>query len=268
MARLPIVLSIAGSDPGGGAGIQADLKTFAALDAYGCAVIACLTAQSTRGVVAVDAVAPTLLRLQLDVLLEDIRPAAVKIGALGSPENVAVVADVLATLADVPVVVDPVMKATSGSSLADRGTVALLRECLLPIATVITPNAFEAGALAGGATPVDAAGMEHAARVIAADTPAVLVTGGDLAGDRSVDVLCVGDVVTRLDSERVDTPHTHGAGCTLSSAIAVALAEGLALEASCRRAKAYVAGALDAGRTLGVGGGRGPLDHGWTRHAR
>lgn len=258
----PVILTVAGSDSGGGAGIQADLKVFAALGVYGTSVITAVTAQNTRGV---DAVLPLPTRAvtdQLDAVLSDFRVRAVKTGMLGTPA----IADAVAGAARAGrlpnLVVDPVLVATSGHRLGVAGVV----ERLLPYAVVATPNCAEAAAITG--RPVTTVGeMVAAAAQLAAGGPAfVVVTGGDLdSGDESVDVLHGGGVTSVLRAPRVATRHNHGTGCSFSAAIAVRLALGGAVPAAVGAAKEYVTRALIGARHWELGGGRGPLDHfGWS----
>ena len=258
------VLTIAGSDSSGGAGIQADLKTIAAFGLYGESAIASLTAQNTCGVDGVLDVPPAFLTRQVDAVFSDIRPDAVKVGMLSTAENVRAAAAALARHRAENVVVDPVMVATSGGSLMRGDAFGALVDDLLPLADVVTPNLPEAVALAGlEGEPDGVEGMVEAARAIARLTPgAVLVKGGHLSGGpESADVLLApgSDEPVVLRAPRVDTANTHGTGCTLSSAIACGLAEGMPLEGAVRRAKAYVGRCLAAGLDLGAGGG--PMDH-------
>ncbi|MEV1331179.1 bifunctional hydroxymethylpyrimidine kinase/phosphomethylpyrimidine kinase [Micromonospora costi] len=255
------VLTIAGSDSGGGAGIQADLKVFAALGAYGTSVLTAVTAQNTRGVDAVLPLPPATVTDQVESVLTDFAVRAVKTGMLGSPA----VADAVAATARAGrlphLVVDPVLVATSGHRL---GVVAAV-ERLLPYAEVATPNCAEAAAITGRpVTTVDE--MVAAAEALAAGGPAhVVVTGGDLDGGEAVDVLHGDGVTTLLRAARVDTPHTHGTGCSFSAAIAVRLALGDPVPAAVAVAKEYVTRALAGGRDWKLGAGRGPLDHfGWS----
>lgn len=257
----PIVISVAGSDPSGGAGIQADLKTFSALGAYGGAVLTALTAQNTRGVTGVLRVPAAFVRDQLESVLDDLDVAAVKIGMLGSVEVVETVADVLAHAGVRALVLDPVMVATSGDRLVDADTVAAIRRLLLPLAHVVTPNLPEAAALLEQDT-VREADMEWAGERLRDLGPAaVLVKGGHLDGSESPDVLVDADGCLRLVAPRVRTRNTHGTGCTLSSAIAVGLARGLGLRDAVRAAKDYLTAALAAADTLAVGTGNGPVHH-------
>ncbi|MGV9215798.1 bifunctional hydroxymethylpyrimidine kinase/phosphomethylpyrimidine kinase [Micromonospora sp. RB23] len=254
-------LTIAGSDSGGGAGIQADLKVFAALGAYGTSVLTAVTAQNTRGVDAVLPLPPRTVEEQLDSVLADFTVGAVKTGMLGTPA----VADVVAKAARdgrLPqLVVDPVLVATSGHRLGVVGAV----ERLLPYARVATPNCAEAAAITGRGVD-DVPGMVVAAEALAAGGPQyVVVTGGDVGGDEAVDVLHGDGVTTLLRGPRVDTRHTHGTGCSFSAAIAVRLAMGDPVPAAAQTAKEYVFRALTGGRGWELGAGRGPLDHfGWS----
>jgi hydroxymethylpyrimidine/phosphomethylpyrimidine kinase len=261
MTAVPIVISVAGSDPSGGAGIQADLKTFSALGAYGGAVLTALTAQSTCGVSGVMPVPASFVADQLVAVLDDLRVDAVKVGMLGSAEVVDVLVDVLGRHRVPHVVLDPVMVATSGDRLVDDATVAALRERLLPMATVVTPNLPEAATLLGEPR-VDEADMARAAlRLRELGPAAVLVKGGHLAGPQSPDVLADLEGTLLVQGARVATRNTHGTGCTLSSAIAVGLAHGQPLRAAVRTAKAYLGSALAAADALAVGHGNGPVHH-------
>jgi hydroxymethylpyrimidine/phosphomethylpyrimidine kinase len=258
------VLIVAGSDSGGGAGIQADVKTVTALNGYAMTAITALTAQNTRGVYGIHPVPESFIAKQMSLVLEDIGADAVKTGMLHSA---AVIETVVATLdaaaPEVPLVADPVMVAKGGARLLEADAVAALRDQLLPRAAVITPNLPEAGALLGRAV-TGIADMAAAARDLLALGPkAVLLKGGHLAGDRVVDVLAAADGTSeRFESARIDTPHTHGTGCTLASAIATGIAQGLDLRAAVARARAYVIAAI--ARAPGYGHGHGPLDHAHT----
>ncbi|MDZ5446254.1 bifunctional hydroxymethylpyrimidine kinase/phosphomethylpyrimidine kinase [Micromonospora sp. 4G57] len=257
------VLTIAGSDSGGGAGIQADLKVFAALGAYGTSVITAVTAQNTRGVDAVLPLPPRTVIDQLDSVLGDFDVRAVKTGMLGTPAVAEVVADAARSGRLPRLVVDPVLVATSGHRL---GVVEAV-ERLLPYAEVATPNCAEAAALTGRpVTTVEE--MVAAAEALAAGGPAhVVVTGGDVdAAGESVDVLVGGGVTTLLRAPRVATRHSHGTGCSFSAAVAVRLAAGDPVPVAVAAAKEYVTRALTGGRGWELGAGRGPLDHfGWSR---
>ena len=255
------VLSIAGSDSSGGAGIQADIKTIQAHHLFAQTAITALTAQNTTGVYGVLDVEPAFVAQQIDVVFEDIRPDAVKIGMVSSPMIVDAIVDALVRNGATNIVVDPVMVATSGSELSSNEAVVALREKLIPLATVITPNMPEAEVLFG-AHIENAADQERAAVEIARATDvAVLVKGGHGENDAN-DVLARPDgTVTWFEGERVDTANTHGTGCTLSSAIACGLAVGKPLEEAVKSAKDYITGALSAG--LDLGHGSGPMDHMW-----
>ncbi len=257
------VLTIAGSDSGGGAGIQADLKTFAALGCYGMTAITALTAQNTVGVQAIHAVPPEFLRAQLQSVLDDIGVDAVKIGMLHTPEVVRTVAWAIGHYGLQRVVLDPVMVATSGDRLIADETVEVLVRELFPLASVVTPNLDEAALLIG--RPIDGAHvLEDAGRsLLAMGARAALVKGGHLAGDEVVDLLVQpGQPSLRLASQRIASRNVHGTGCTLSSAIAAHLAQGLALDAAVERARAYILGAIAAGAGVQTGQGHGPLNHG------
>ncbi len=256
-------LTIAGSDSGGGAGIQADLKTFSALGCFGMSVITALTAQNTLAVTAIHALPADFIASQLDAVLSDIGADAVKIGMLHAPEIIGTVAEALRRHKSVNIVVDPVMVAKSGDALLRADAVAALRTTLIPMADLITPNLPEAAALLG--RPVDGIDdMEPAARDLAAlGCGAVLLKGGHLDVDESVDVLYIRDTgrLVSLSTPRVDTPNTHGTGCTLSSAVAAGLAAGRSMEDAVRRAKDYITEAIRAAAGYRIGGGHGPVHH-------
>lgn len=274
---LPSVLSIAGSDSSGGAGIQADIKAIQAMGLFAQTAVTAITAQNTTGVRAVQNIDAEVVEAQIDAVFEDIRPDAVKIGMVSSPEIVHAIATALKRNGACNIVVDPVMVATSGSSLAGDGVVAALKSELLPIAAIVTPNLAEAEALAGMtiSTPQEA---EEAACIIARDCGgAVLVKGGHgLCGperpasevDEAADdlLLMPGGKSIWFYGDRVDNPNTHGTGCTLSSAIASQLALGHDVAQSVGAAKAYLTGALEA--MLDLGQGSGPLDHFWNMRNR
>lgn len=258
----PNVLSIAGSDPSGGAGIQADLKTISALGCYGMAALTALTAQNTRGVAAIHLPPPAFVGAEIDAIFEDVEVAAVKIGMLGSPAIVEAVAERMARHAPPFIVVDPVLIATSGDALAEDGVAQAIIERLFPLATLVTPNLAEASKLAGLSRTLGPAQMREAAdRLLRLGARATLVTGGDAAGPTAEDFLLDGEVEEILSAPRVKTRAGHGAGCTLSSAIAAYLALGRPLLEAVAAAKAYVTGALAAADALAVGGGRGPTHH-------
>ena len=256
------VLTIAGSDSSGGAGIQADIKTIAAHHLFAQSAITALTAQNTTGVYGVFDVPPGFVAQQIDVVFDDIRPDAVKIGMVSSAAIVEAIADALVRNGARNIVVDPVMVATSGSNLATDEAVVVLREKLMPLATVITPNIPEAEVLFG--EPIEGADTQERAAIAIAEAigVAVLVKGGhgtDDANDALARSGCPD--VTWFHGKRIDNPNTHGTGCTLSSAIACGLAQGASLEESVRQAKEYISGALAA--QLDLGRGSGPLDHMW-----
>jgi len=257
------VLTIAGSDSSGGAGIQADIKTIAAHGLFAQSVITALTAQNTTGVYGVHDVPPDFVAQQIEVVFDDIRPDAVKIGMVSSPEIVGAIAEALVRNKAANIVVDPVMVATSGSELASSDAVVALREKLIPLATVITPNMPEAEALFGARIATRADQEKAACEIAQATGVAVLVKGGHGENDAN-DVLGHPDgETTWFEGERIDNPNTHGTGCTLSSAIACGLAQGLTLVDSIAQAKRYITGALAA--QLNLGRGSGPLNHMWQR---
>jgi hydroxymethylpyrimidine/phosphomethylpyrimidine kinase len=253
-----VVLSIAGSDPSGGAGIQADLKTFQACGVYGAAVVTSLTVQNTVGVRDRRDVEPAFVAAQLAAVLDDLPVAAAKTGMLPNAGVVAAVADVLRARPIPALVVDPVLVATSGDTLADASTLDALRDRLVPIASVVTPNLREAEALTGRPVRTRAEMREAARTLVAMGARAALVKGGHLP-DRAYDVLAIGDTIHELDAPRIDVGATHGTGCTLSAATAAGLASGLSLVDAVKRAKTYVTRALAASTPLGHGSR--PLDH-------
>jgi hydroxymethylpyrimidine/phosphomethylpyrimidine kinase len=262
--RYPRVLSIAGSDSGGGAGIQADLKTIAALGCYGMTAITALTAQNTLGVRSIHAVPLQILADQIDAVVEDIGVDAVKIGMLHSAETVRAVAAALQRHHLQKVVLDPVMIATSGAKLIDDTAVAVLVQELFPRAAVVTPNLDEAALLVGKPLASEA-DMEAAARqLLEMGANAALVKGGHLAGDTVSDLLLArGAQPLWMHAPRIASGNTHGTGCTLSSAIASQLALGADLVAAVQAAREFVRGALQAGAPVRTGGGSGPLNHGF-----
>lgn len=274
MTTLASVLTIAGSDSSGGAGIQADIKTIQAHGLFATSAITAITAQNTTGVRSVQEITPALVDDQINAVFEDIRPDAVKIGMVSSPEIVHVIARALRRHNATNVVVDPVMVATSGSALIKSDAIHALEQELFPLAQVITPNLAEAQTLAN--VPIQcAADMEQAATTIAASVagegPAVLVKGGHQLPQQSS---CAANDVLRLPTgqliwlqgTRINNPNTHGTGCTLSSAIACGLAKGMSVEDACRAAKRYIEGALAA--QLDLGAGSGPLHHNYNLDAR
>ena len=258
------VLTIAGSDSSGGAGIQADLKTMTAHGVYGMSAVTALTAQNTAGVTGVLEAPPDFVGQQLDRIFEDIRPDAVKIGMVSSAAIIRAIAAKLREYRAEHIVVDPVMVATSGSRLMEGSAAAALAGELFPLAEIITPNLAEAAALCGFAveTPAD---MERAARALGAGLPgALLLKGGHLSGSAD-DLLWQGGAYRWYRAPRVDNPNNHGSGCTLSSAIACNLALGHSLEDAVARAKAYITRCMEAG--LDLGAGSGPLNHCFAIHS-
>jgi len=256
-----IALTIAGSDSGGGAGIQADLKTFSALGVYGASVITAVTAQNTRAVTAVEAVSPALIRAQIEAVFADLPPQAVKTGMLGDSQTICTVADSLAAVALPYLVIDPVMVAKSGDKLLADAAIATLRERLIPLATLITPNLPEAGELLGRSVTTRDDMPQAAADLLVLGCHAVLLKGGHLAGDASDDLLLTTGGATWLSAARHPGKNTHGTGCTLSAAITAGLARGLALVDAVHAAKDYIGAAIAAADRLHVGSGHGPLHH-------
>jgi hydroxymethylpyrimidine/phosphomethylpyrimidine kinase len=259
----PRVLSIAGSDSGGGAGIQADLKTFAALGCYGMTAITAITAQNTVGVRAIHGVPSGVLKAQIEAVVEDIGVDAIKIGMLHSPEIVQVVAWAIDHFKLVNVVLDPVMVATSGDTLVGQETVQELVRQLFPRALVVTPNLDEAALLLNRSIArID--GLDAAADdLLTLGARAVLLKGGHLPGTEVVDILAQPGIAhVRLQSNRIDSNNVHGTGCTLSSAIAAHLALGHDLQSAVKLARAYILQAIEAGAHVRTGHGSGPLNHG------
>ena len=258
----PIAVTIAGSDSSGGAGIQADLKTFAALGVYGASVITALTAQNTKGVTAVHEVPPAFVTAQLDAVFSDLDVGAVKIGMLGNAAITAAVASGLERHNLVNVVLDPVMVATSGHRLLAPDAIELLRERLLPRALVITPNLPEAAALLDATEAANENEMlRQADCLIALGANAVLMKGGHAGGTESTDVLVTATASIRVIGERFQTRNTHGTGCTLSAAVAAELAKGRGLTEAVHNAKEYVTSAIAAADRLTIGNGPGPVHH-------
>ncbi|MDR2880518.1 MAG: bifunctional hydroxymethylpyrimidine kinase/phosphomethylpyrimidine kinase [Azoarcus sp.] len=267
----PNVVSIAGIDPSGGAGVFADIKTFSALGAYGCGVVAALTAQNTRGVTGVHTPPVEFLRQQIDTLFADVTLHACKIGMLGNAGIVATVADRLSNWQAANIVLDPVMTAKSGDILLESDAIAALREALFPLALIITPNLPEAGVLLGERMPETLREMRRAAERLREMLPTtserwVLLKGGHLPGSESTDLLFDGERMIELPARRIDTPNTHGTGCTLSSAIAALLPQGQSgspnlVEAAVRAARDYLHRAIADAGLLAVGHGHGPVHH-------
>ena len=257
-----IAVTVAGSDSGGGAGIQADLKTFSALGVYGASVIAALTAQNTKGVTGIHDVPPAFVTSQIDAVFSDLKIDAVKIGMLSNAGVIAAVAHGLARHAAKNIVLDPVMVATSGDRLLDPAAMNALRNTLIPRARIITPNLPEAAALLDAPVAITEADMQaQAERLLAAGAQAVLMKGGHGSGPEAVDLLVTPDEITRFAVARIDRKNTHGTGCTLSSAIAAGLAKGLPLHDAVRAAKDYVTAAIAASDRLSIGTGHGPVHH-------
>ncbi len=256
------VLSIAGSDPSGGAGIQADIKAIMALGGYAATAITALTVQNTMGVKSVFAVPVDVVAEQIAAVMEDIEPQAVKIGMVKDTAIVQTIADAIAKYKPQYVVYDPVMVATSGDKLIDDNTIDIIERKLIPQATLITPNLSEAQVLWGrkidGIAEMEQAGKELSAKY----ETNILIKGGHLKGDGMCDVLCFSGKITRFTEQRIDTNNLHGTGCTLSSAIATLLAKGYDLKRAVKEAKAYVTTAIARGCEMNIGYGNGPLWHG------
>jgi hydroxymethylpyrimidine/phosphomethylpyrimidine kinase len=258
----PVALTIAGSDSSGGAGIQADLKTFAALGVYGASAITALTAQNTKGVTGIHLVPPEFVTAQIDAVFADLDIGAVKIGMVAQLATIEAIAAALARFAPQHVVLDPVMVATSGDRLLSADAVEALRTKLVPRAAILTPNLPEAAALLDA--PIasnEAAIAEQGRRLLAMGCPAVLIKGGHGQGTESIDYLVDRDGVTALPAPRIATQNTHGTGCSLSSAIAAALAKGADLRTAVRDAKAWISAAIAQGDRFTVGHGHGPIHH-------
>ncbi|WP_038361385.1 bifunctional hydroxymethylpyrimidine kinase/phosphomethylpyrimidine kinase [Bosea sp. UNC402CLCol] len=258
-----IALTIAGSDSSGGAGIQADLKTFAAHQVYGASVIVALTAQNTKGVSAIHAVPRDFVAKQMDAVFEDLDVGAVKIGMLATAGLIETVAAGLKRHGAKNIVLDPVMVAASGARLLEEAAVEAIRKHLFPLATLITPNLPEAAALLGSSiAETDEAVDEQAKKLAAFGAANVLIKGGHGHGDVSSDLLLLaGGTRQRFNAPRIDTRNTHGTGCTLSSAIAANLARGLPLPEAVGHAKTYISAAIAAADQVAVGHGHGPVHH-------
>jgi hydroxymethylpyrimidine/phosphomethylpyrimidine kinase len=258
----PIALTIAGSDPSGGAGIQADLKTFTALGVYGASVITALTAQNTRGVTGVYKVPADFIVAQFEAVTSDLAVAAVKTGMLGDVETAMTVAALLKKMKPPHLVVDPVMVATSGDRLLDANAISAVRDHLIPLAGLITPNIPEAAALLETATAQTEREMEEQGRqLLKLGCGAVLIKGGHGVGADAVDILVTAQGAEYLSRPRIATRNTHGTGCTLAAAITAGLANGLTLQAAVKQGKDFVWRALQSGADHKIGGGHGPVDY-------
>ena len=259
---LPIALTVAGSDSGGGAGIQADLKAFAALGVYGCSAITSLTAQNTVGVQDVFAVAPEFVIAQMHSVLTDMPVAAIKTGMLANAQVIQALISTYDRCYPVPLVVDPVMLATSGDRLLEPEAIDIMIRELLPRATLLTPNLLEAAALLNEPVAHTMPEREQQAqRLLAMGSQAVLLKGGHDSGPEATDLLLSDAGLETFSRPRVDTRHTHGTGCTLAAAIAAGLAKGLALPLAVGEAKEYLHGAILAGAERSLGSGASPVDH-------
>ena len=260
-APIPRVLIVAGSDSGGGAGIQADIKTVTALGGFAMTAVTALTAQNTEGVAAVFDVPPEFAAQQMRLVLDDIGADALKTGMLHHAGVIEAVADVIDEMAaGIPLVVDPVMVAQSGASLLDPEAVDALKRRLLPLATVLTPNIPEAETLIGASIATSEDMVDASERIAAMGPSAVLLKGGHLTGETLTDVLRADGLVETFSDARIDTRHTHGTGCTLASAIATGLGQGLSLRDAVVRGRGYLREAI---RTApGFGRGHGPVNHG------
>lgn len=260
--KVPIALTIAGSDSGGGAGVQADLKTFSALGVYGASVLTALTAQNTQGVSGVYEVTPEFISEQISTVCTDLEVSAVKIGMLHRPEIIEAVADSLEQNPIGHVVLDPVMVAKSGDALLVDEAVAALKSILIPKASIITPNIPEAAKLLRRRIPTVQANMEHSAeRLLSLGCGAVLLKGGHLDSDSSADVFFDGNQHRHLDCKRIFTKNTHGTGCTMSSAICAYLARKVGLVRAVTESKNYITEAIAAADRLQIGSGHGPVHH-------
>jgi hydroxymethylpyrimidine/phosphomethylpyrimidine kinase len=259
---MPIALTIAGSDSSGGAGIQADLKTFAAFGVYGASVITALTAQNTSGVHGIHLVPADFVTAQIDAVFGDLDVGAVKIGMVAQATTIDAIAAGLARWSPRHVVLDPVMVASSGDRLLASDALERLRTKLIPRASLVTPNLPEAAALLEEPVASDAAAIERQGkRLLAMGCAAVLIKGGHGQGSESIDYLVTADSTTALSAPRIATKNTHGTGCSLSSAIAAGLARGEEVETAVRHAKAWISAAIAAADRLGVGHGDGPIHH-------
>lgn len=255
------VLTIAGSDSGGGAGIQADIKTFSALGCFGTSAITAITVQNTKGVSAIHAVPTAIIKGQIEAVMEDIKPSAIKIGMINAPEVVITIAECLNKYPNVPVVFDPVMVATSGDRLIQDETIELLKKDLFPLATLLTPNLDEAEILAGIKINTKEDMISAGKLINEFGAKAVLVKGGHLKGAMVYDVLVENGKASLFDDSKIETANMHGTGCTLSSAIAAEIAKGNVLKTAIINARGYIRGALLHGADVKTGEGNGPLNH-------
>lgn len=262
MRQPEIILTVAGSDSSGGAGIQADIKTISALGGYAASVITAVTAQNTKGVQAVYPLPANLIKAQLEAVLEDLRPGSVKIGMVYDPAAIDTIAGALERYKPAHVVYDPVMVSTSGRKLMEDTAIEHIQELLFPRCTLVTPNLHEASLLAGQ-TLKDTASMSKFGQWFASRHQTnVLVKGGHLEGGLVQDILCQKDgKIREYDGQKVETPNLHGTGCTLSSAIATFLAKGYTLEKAVEEAKTYITHAIEEARDWHIGHGNGPLCH-------
>jgi hydroxymethylpyrimidine/phosphomethylpyrimidine kinase len=262
MKKYIAVLSIAGSDSGGGAGIQADLKTFSALGCYGTTAITAVTVQNTMGVSDIHPVPVAIIQGQIEAVMQDVAPQAIKIGMVNRPEVVEMLEEVLKNYPDIPIVFDPVMVASSGDRLIENETIELLKEHLFPLSTLLTPNLEEAAIILGHPI-LNPQEMQLAAKKIQNMGVAnVLLKGGHLKGNQLYDVLCEeDDQLHLLRCDRIITHNTHGTGCTLSSAVACELAKGHSLYQAVARARRFIQQALIDGKDVSTGKGHGPLNH-------
>lgn len=260
--RYPVALTIAGSDSGGGAGIQADIKTFSALGVYGASVITSVTAQNTLGVRGIQAISPEILKGQLDAVFEDIRINAVKIGMVHNQVAAGIIVDALDKYAPSYIILDPVMISTSGNKLLHDDAIEIIIKELFPRATLVTPNIDEAEYLSGITISSEKEMEQAAGKLLASGCHAVLMKGGHLKGKEMIDILYMEDKAPlRLMAETIETNNGHGTGCTLSSAIAAYLALGNKLPQAVGLAKEYITNAIRAGKDVTTGHGHGPLNH-------
>jgi hydroxymethylpyrimidine/phosphomethylpyrimidine kinase len=260
---IPNALTIAGSDSSGGAGIQADLKTFSALGVYGASVITALTAQNTKGVHAIHGPPVSFIEAQIDAVLGDLRINAIKIGMVGNAEAIAAIASKLSTLETGPIVLDPVMVAQSGDRLVQDDTVEAIKKLLMPVADVVTPNLPEAEILLGRRIESPDEIKRAAMELSGFGSRSILIKGGHGAGKESADLFYIAkeERFIELFGKRIETKNNHGTGCTLSSAIAAYLAKGCGIEEAARKAKTYIKGAIKAGANYTIGKGCGPVHH-------